>query len=561
VPSQLFARQPSHIKIPSGASDSSSAAAAVSGSGHWPPKTGIVPAYAFEPNAAAGAAAAADQARGGPASQAGYSTLDRSTAAPKLPPMLPAPPATSADWPAPGGCPTTLGAASFGSARPPLEPQGGGFADARSDSQGSLGGGSGFGGFFEEGAAVGKTCVQCARAKVKCDKVAPVCGRCARLGSPCHSQARGPGRPPNLRASPQRHGPTKFYSDPCSDDEGRDEAAPPPAAAPAAASAAASAGGVAAGGILAQAYLLLGRGEYAAAHQLLQANPQVALQAANESAAAAAGLEGLMGARNPGLNQGFSLGASPAGPGGPGFAFLGPGMGLVGSPLNQAPRAQEPRTAMPPPRHDPQAQSPPQWQPQPEPPAEPTLATSAPAVAAATCDLAVAPPSSLGAASVSAHSVRDAPPSSHPSEACRVEASVVVPPTAPLSAGGACPRSGAAAVAMVGHSAPQTKHDGEGPIRVRGAGGESAGESLVESLVESLGESAGESLGERAGESLGESAGDDQLEGPTKEDLVTAHRAYLPPTTETLGLAALSQNATSAPERHPSGLGQERDSP
>ena len=31
--------------------------------------------------------------------------------------------------------------------------------------------------------------------KVKCDKVAPICGRCTRLGSPCHSQARGRGRP------------------------------------------------------------------------------------------------------------------------------------------------------------------------------------------------------------------------------------------------------------------------------------------------------------------------------------------------------------------------------
>mmetsp|Transcript_71247 Transcript_71247/g.143437 ORF Transcript_71247/g.143437 Transcript_71247/m.143437 type:complete len:357 (-) Transcript_71247:132-1202(-) len=39
------------------------------------------------------------------------------------------------------------------------------------------------------------TCIGCAKAKVKCNKVFPTCGRCARLGTACHPQLRGRGRP------------------------------------------------------------------------------------------------------------------------------------------------------------------------------------------------------------------------------------------------------------------------------------------------------------------------------------------------------------------------------
>ena len=44
----------------------------------------------------------------------------------------------------------------------------------------------------------GRTCLTCAKAKIKCDKVlSGKCGRCTRLGIECHAQLRGRGRPPN----------------------------------------------------------------------------------------------------------------------------------------------------------------------------------------------------------------------------------------------------------------------------------------------------------------------------------------------------------------------------
>jgi len=43
-----------------------------------------------------------------------------------------------------------------------------------------------------------RTCLTCAKAKIKCDKRGPVCGRCARLGVECTAQLRGRGRPPNM---------------------------------------------------------------------------------------------------------------------------------------------------------------------------------------------------------------------------------------------------------------------------------------------------------------------------------------------------------------------------
>ena len=48
----------------------------------------------------------------------------------------------------------------------------------------------------------------CAKAKIKCDKMSPTCGRCARLGLECHAQLRGRGRPPNT-SKPQTHKPTR----------------------------------------------------------------------------------------------------------------------------------------------------------------------------------------------------------------------------------------------------------------------------------------------------------------------------------------------------------------
>lgn len=42
-----------------------------------------------------------------------------------------------------------------------------------------------------------KTCLTCAKAKIKCDKNFPKCGRCTRLGIECSAQLRGRGRPPN----------------------------------------------------------------------------------------------------------------------------------------------------------------------------------------------------------------------------------------------------------------------------------------------------------------------------------------------------------------------------
>lgn len=44
----------------------------------------------------------------------------------------------------------------------------------------------------------GKTCISCAKAKIKCDKMLPTCSRCARLGIDCHAQARGRGRPKGI---------------------------------------------------------------------------------------------------------------------------------------------------------------------------------------------------------------------------------------------------------------------------------------------------------------------------------------------------------------------------
>jgi hypothetical protein len=46
----------------------------------------------------------------------------------------------------------------------------------------------------------GKTCITCAKAKIKCDKMLPKCSRCVRLGIDCLAQARGRGRP---KAQPQ----------------------------------------------------------------------------------------------------------------------------------------------------------------------------------------------------------------------------------------------------------------------------------------------------------------------------------------------------------------------
>jgi hypothetical protein len=44
----------------------------------------------------------------------------------------------------------------------------------------------------------GRTCLTCAKAKIKCDKAhGGKCGRCARLGMECQAQLRGRGRPPN----------------------------------------------------------------------------------------------------------------------------------------------------------------------------------------------------------------------------------------------------------------------------------------------------------------------------------------------------------------------------
>eukprot|EP00614_Pseudopedinella_elastica_P005470 CAMPEP_0172607650 /NCGR_PEP_ID=MMETSP1068-20121228/27808_1 /TAXON_ID=35684 /ORGANISM="Pseudopedinella elastica, Strain CCMP716" /LENGTH=573 /DNA_ID=CAMNT_0013410715 /DNA_START=147 /DNA_END=1868 /DNA_ORIENTATION=+ len=40
-----------------------------------------------------------------------------------------------------------------------------------------------------------KTCCECAKAKVKCDKATPSCSRCARIGCECIPQLRGRGRP------------------------------------------------------------------------------------------------------------------------------------------------------------------------------------------------------------------------------------------------------------------------------------------------------------------------------------------------------------------------------
>jgi hypothetical protein len=42
----------------------------------------------------------------------------------------------------------------------------------------------------------GKTCITCAKAKIKCDKMQPRCGRCVRLNIDCCAQLRGRGRPP-----------------------------------------------------------------------------------------------------------------------------------------------------------------------------------------------------------------------------------------------------------------------------------------------------------------------------------------------------------------------------
>lgn len=46
-----------------------------------------------------------------------------------------------------------------------------------------------------------KTCITCAKAKIKCDKETPNCGRCVRLGIECSAQLRGRGRPPNPKDS------------------------------------------------------------------------------------------------------------------------------------------------------------------------------------------------------------------------------------------------------------------------------------------------------------------------------------------------------------------------
>lgn len=46
----------------------------------------------------------------------------------------------------------------------------------------------------------GKTCIACAKAKIKCDKNLPSCSRCVRLGIDCHSQSRGRGRPKGVVA-------------------------------------------------------------------------------------------------------------------------------------------------------------------------------------------------------------------------------------------------------------------------------------------------------------------------------------------------------------------------
>ena len=48
----------------------------------------------------------------------------------------------------------------------------------------------------------GKTCLTCAKAKIKCDKMSPKCGRCSRLGIECNAQLRGRGRPPNVVRAP-----------------------------------------------------------------------------------------------------------------------------------------------------------------------------------------------------------------------------------------------------------------------------------------------------------------------------------------------------------------------
>ena len=54
------------------------------------------------------------------------------------------------------------------------------------------------------GSPVERTCASCAKAKVKCDKKRPKCGRCTRLGVECLAQLRGRGRPPNS-ARKQQH--------------------------------------------------------------------------------------------------------------------------------------------------------------------------------------------------------------------------------------------------------------------------------------------------------------------------------------------------------------------
>lgn len=48
-----------------------------------------------------------------------------------------------------------------------------------------------------------RTCITCAKAKIKCDKNTPSCGRCVRLGIECSAQLRGRGRPPNNAKQPE----------------------------------------------------------------------------------------------------------------------------------------------------------------------------------------------------------------------------------------------------------------------------------------------------------------------------------------------------------------------